>query len=194
MGVTGDWNDLKRMIQSMERLESSDSMVDIHDRLARTTLREIDRGFRTQSDPQGAPWEPLKFRNGLILQDKGDLRRGFRAESVSATGFEIVNDEKYAIVHQEGLVRTGKVIFPIPDVQAGKSFVGLGGGKSRRNPDSRAMRRKLEGAKKWVVAPNGVVIPPRPMLPEDILPEKWEEAYGRDVANYLEDLFRNGSS
>jgi len=64
-------------------------------------VRRIRLCFRLSKSPVGAPWEPLKIRQGQPLVDTGRLRRSitFKADPQGVT---IGTNLKYAPIHQFG--------------------------------------------------------------------------------------------
>ncbi len=187
VGVKGDFGELKKLISNLRYIASNPGKTALNSVVAEQALKAVDRGFREQKDPYGNAWAPLKFRTGLILQDKGALRGSF-SSTAHADGFDISNSQPYAGTQNYGLVRLGRVVFPIPDEQAGKSFVSKGMGINRRS-GGRALQRKAEGKRKWVVAPNGVTIPPRVMVPEGMLPDEWAKAFAKGIDSFMESVF-----
>jgi phage gpG-like protein len=63
--------------------------------------RLVQMGFRTETDPDGAPWERLKSRKGKILRDTARMANSFTSVATN-DGFRIGSNVKYTVFHQEG--------------------------------------------------------------------------------------------
>lgn len=63
--------------------------------------RLVQMGFRTESDPDNNPWEPLKGRKGMILRDTARMANSFTSTVIS-NGFRIGTNVAYTKFHQEG--------------------------------------------------------------------------------------------
>lgn len=84
--------------------------------------RELKLGFARQSDPDGAPWAPLKpstlrrKRSGAILRETSALAGSVSVQSVSSNSARVGSSGvKYGIYHQAG---TSKM--------ASRKFIGIG--------------------------------------------------------------------
>lgn len=69
--------------------------------LAGTALKLIADGFRSERDPYGKSWPPLKHRNGKILRDTGRLANSYIA-TPTGDGLRIRTNVHYAAIHQYG--------------------------------------------------------------------------------------------
>jgi phage virion morphogenesis protein len=72
--------------------------------LAEEARTQVANGFRAERDPYGRPWKPIRYRQGMILQDTGRLRASV-ATRATAAGFRIDMPVVYARVHQYGSKR-----------------------------------------------------------------------------------------
>lgn len=63
--------------------------------------RLVQMGFRTETDPDGVPWAPLKGRRGMILRDTGRMANSFTSVATS-DGFRVGSNVEYVKYHQEG--------------------------------------------------------------------------------------------
>lgn len=151
--------DQSRTVQNVfERLQRLG--VDLHPfmrTLGRKLRTRVQLAFRSGRDPYGTPWRPLKFRPGQPLRDRGQLAKmDFTADSNSVT---IGTNVKTAVVHQFGAV-----------VEAGKPpHVGLDGKMTKGSP---VLVFPVGGR---LVYARRVVIPARPFLPADGMPDEWAE-------------------
>ena len=64
-------------------------------------LSLVKRGFRTETDPSGVAWLPLKHRKGVILRLTGRLANSFTSRPLTA-GFSVGTNVAYAKYQQEG--------------------------------------------------------------------------------------------
>jgi len=69
--------------------------------LKRTAAEQIERSFRTATDPDGRAWPRLRSRTGTPLVDSGALRGSFVVETTSA-GLRVRSRVRYARMHQNG--------------------------------------------------------------------------------------------
>lgn len=134
--------------------------VDLHPfmrTLGRKLRTRVQLAFRSGRDPYGTPWRPLKFRSGQPLRDTGQLANsiGFDADADSVT---IGTNVRTAPVHQFGAT-----------IEAGKPpHIGLDGKMTKGSP---VLIFRAGGG---VIYAKRVVIPPRPFLPAQGLPDEWE--------------------
>ncbi len=73
--------------------------------LSEETLELVRQGFDKEEDPYGDGWEPLKSREGRILQDTGRLRNSWHTVTTSDRGFTVGPAVDYAPFHQTGTSR-----------------------------------------------------------------------------------------
>ena len=62
----------------------------------------IDETFKQSQTPWGAPWAPLKHRDGYPLRDTGDLRNSITYRVIGKSGLEVGTNIRYAPTHQFG--------------------------------------------------------------------------------------------
>lgn len=104
MSLTGDFAKLQTMIAAFEEAGASDFTGALGKNLAAETISLVQREFRSQSDPYGAAWAPLKARSGMILSDTGHLR-GSVTVAGSSTEVRVVIGASYGAYHQRGTRR-----------------------------------------------------------------------------------------
>lgn len=69
-------------------------------RLADETIVLIRRGFTSGMSPYGIPWKPNKTKTAILLKT-WKLYKSFR-RTMTARGFSVVTNVKYANAHQYG--------------------------------------------------------------------------------------------
>ena len=97
----GAWKELRKLIQGMEALRGAAFIREVNSQLAEVGISYIQECFVLGRDPYGRKWKPLKYREGQILRDTGNLMDSIR-KSHSAQGFEIYTPVVYAAVHNYG--------------------------------------------------------------------------------------------
>lgn len=70
--------------------------------LAEEARTQVANCFQQERDPYGVPWEPLKSRDGKILQKSGRMKASVATGQVGPDGFRIEIGANYAIYHQGG--------------------------------------------------------------------------------------------
>jgi len=85
--------------------ETRPLLQSISKNLAEETLELVRQGFENEADPYGGAWEPLKSREGAILQDTGRLRNSWHTVTTSDRGFVVGPAVDYAVFHQTGTSR-----------------------------------------------------------------------------------------
>jgi phage virion morphogenesis protein len=127
--------------------------------VASSIKTNIKLGFRTGTAPDGARWRPLRHRSGQPLKDTGVLANSI-THRTTKTEAEIGTNVCYGIVHQFGAtVEAGK--------PPHKTLCGL------MTKGSPYLRFKGQGGKD--IFAKKVVIPPRPFMPQDTLPDDWAD-------------------
>jgi phage gpG-like protein len=94
-----DFTRLKRFFNSSELIKSK-----LLSSAAQEAKALILLGFRTETDPFGMGWEPLKSRKGRILQRTGRLRNSYSVHE-TVNGFSVGTNCTYATYHQNGTDR-----------------------------------------------------------------------------------------
>lgn len=131
--------------------------------IGQTLVTDADLGFRAQSDPWGAPWEPLaastlKRRRGKraqILRDTGRLANSFSYRA-DARSVEVGTNVAYAAIHQFGgttqRAASQRTLYfrQAKDGKVGNRFV---------------KKRRSNFAQDVNIGAHAVTIPARPMLP-----------------------------
>lgn len=92
---------LGELADRIEALALDSFMTSVKRRVAVDTLGLVEREFRGSVDPDGAPWKPLKYRNGRPLVLTGAMRDSFTAVPIE-NGVRIQAGVDYAIYHQRG--------------------------------------------------------------------------------------------
>lgn len=130
---------------------------------AEETVGMIQSNMKRGQDPYGNNFEPLKFRTGTPLSDRGQMRAAWFRKSHNANGFSVANGTRRSKFHNEG---TGL----------------YGPRKQRIYPTSaKALRIPVKGGAVFARSVKGV--PKRRMTPENgKLPQKWRRAY-REISN-----------
>jgi len=78
----------------------------VNEQLAEEALMLVADGFTHERAPSGRRWKAITYRNGMILDDTGALKRGWQnaTRTVTVRGFRIANhDVPYVNVHQKGI-------------------------------------------------------------------------------------------
>lgn len=68
--------------------------------ITEVVVEQVQGGFETGTAPDGAPWKPLKSRQGQILVDTGHLSNVFRSHGEDYA--EVGSAAIYAAAHQFG--------------------------------------------------------------------------------------------
>lgn len=147
MSVKGDFGGIKRVQTKIANASDLIRSGEMSQVLAETARGLVDLGFETGTDPGGGAWAPLSERDGQPLRDTRRLQSSFTYET-TPEGFEVGTNVEYAATHQ-----FGAVIKPV---------------------NAKALAWKTRGGTKHFA--QRVVIPKRPMLPNDPLPDRWEKA------------------
>ena len=103
MPVTGDFAALNELKQEFAKIPTT-FRSSLLKNVAEEARRQVVLGFEQERDPYGNPWEPLKVREGRILQDTGRMRNAFTF-SPTADGFVIRNPTAYVAFHEDGTSR-----------------------------------------------------------------------------------------
>lgn len=90
------------LLTELSDLASHDALERISRSLQAEALKLVADGFKSQCDPYGVSWAPLKSRKGKILQDTGRLRASFAPGAVGPDGFSIGSNVEYAAAQQYG--------------------------------------------------------------------------------------------
>lgn len=98
--IRGDTAKLRAWAEALR--DAPDTLKDISANAAEEVIELIREGFEKEQDPYGRPWEPLKAREGKILQDEGRLRNSFHRVRSSARGFTVASGADYGGFHQSG--------------------------------------------------------------------------------------------
>ena len=101
MGLVGAYDELDRVIGSLERMQDGELQAAIVADTAEEFLDFVKEGFTSSTDPYGWGWAELKYRDGMPLRDNGHLGSGFTVV-VSGTAFTISNPVPYGVHHQFG--------------------------------------------------------------------------------------------
>lgn len=168
--IRGDFQKLQQWVQKLDDLGRHDVLRTINRACAEEAISLIRDGFREERAPDGRPWKELKLRKGRILQDTNRLRNSFHVAEVTADGFRVSGSAKYAVFHQRGTGIYGPSGTPIRPVRA-KVLAWRTGGK-------RYVARSVKG------------VPPRPMVPEGKLPQRWLDPLIETAEEILADHFR----
>ena len=161
------------------RLENK---VEINRRIGQTVVDLTDDRFKTQTDPEGQPWQDLKpgtwerkRRTGgilKILQEQGTLRDTIVYEADSQ-GVSIGSNLPYAAIHQfGGTVRQG----------ARSGFLGYKLGRDGRPGNRFAKRKNADFEQPVQYGAREFEIPARPYLG---LSEAYLDEIGNVLGEYL---------
>ena len=95
--------DLDKLLAGLDTLADPGFMGRVSSALSDVALSKIQRGFASSTSPDGAPWAPLKHRQGQPLRDTRALQNGLSTpKSVDVGGFSIGASVPYAGFHQHG--------------------------------------------------------------------------------------------
>lgn len=97
---TGDFAGLQRKINQLSQPDKA--LAAVAEAMADESLKLINEGFETETDPYGQKWAPLVLRSGKILQDRGGMAASWHRKSASKLGFRVRNGKQYAVYHQGG--------------------------------------------------------------------------------------------
>ena len=103
MSVRADVRGLSRLLQTLDRLTRPGTMREVSRAAAEGAMSALMDRFRTATDPWGRPWKPslrAQLEGGQTLSDTGRLRRSFSVQNVTARGFAIGTNVRYAAPHQ----------------------------------------------------------------------------------------------
>lgn len=92
--------DLGTAIKQMAFISSLEFKTQILQEIAEETIRLVQDGFYSETDPYGKAWAPTKKKSGRILEQFGTLLRSIRSE-VREEVFRIIMAD-YGGVHQVG--------------------------------------------------------------------------------------------
>ncbi len=92
---------LSEFIGKLERLNSGSFIGEVRRQVAYDGLRLIAAGYKTSTDPYGARWQPLKYRDGKPLVLTGAFRDSWMANPTS-TGVRFTSGVGYGAYHQYG--------------------------------------------------------------------------------------------
>ena len=93
---TGDLDMLRKLLTNPDILKQRMLAA-----AAAEAKRLVQMGFRTETDPDGVHWAPLKGRRGMILRDTGRMANSFTSVP-TADGFRVGSNVEYVKFHQEG--------------------------------------------------------------------------------------------
>lgn len=161
--------------------------------IGRTLKTRIDMGFRSSASPWGAPWAPLKARDGKPLIDTGRLKNSitWRAGGGPDGPFvDVGTNIKYAPIHQFGATipvsaRTVEIYRTLK-----KSGDFANGGRMVK-------KSKANFASTHAVQAHKITIPARPFLPlnsaGDVdLPQPWADAALRSIKAHFKNAIGGG--
>lgn len=98
VSVSAKVNDL-RALQRM--LDGQASRARLLRAASGEAKRLVQMGFATESDPNGNPWLPLKYRKGKILRDTARMANSFTTNPIE-DGFTVGSNVSYVGYHQDG--------------------------------------------------------------------------------------------
>lgn len=155
---------LKRMLTALEQAagDTTPAMAAV----GRSWHTRLQMAFKGGTDPHGAPWAPLKTRQGQPLRDTGTLNRSF---TVRASNNRLVlgTATEYAPLHQFGF--TGQVEVPAHVRKIRQAF-------GRPIPETTVQVKAHS---------RSTNVPARPFLPLHGLPDSWTNSALRILANHL---------
>jgi phage gpG-like protein len=146
-------------------------------------LRQNQLGFRSGTDPDDSPWEPLKSRSGMILIRTARMRNSFTSRA-TARGFVVGSNVKYVTFHQDG-TRGHKAHTQQRFTSSGGKFVSMHNmelmeGRARVTNASgkrTSRKRSVRGIVTMQMKAGGGAIPIRRMVPAGgQLTQKWQTA------------------
>ena len=178
MPVRGDWDALRRLRETLR----GDVKGQLLKAAAAEALTQVQLGFRRETDPDGQPWAPLKYRQGKILRDTGRLANSFTARPTDG-GFAVGTNVGYAVYHQEGTAgRMAGASRLQPTSKRGRF---LSKGKAAKQKTGAVALRRL------TFAAGGGSIPARPMVPRGgQLSEPWARAIDKACDIAMRRIFR----
>lgn len=138
---------------------------------------QVANGFRSERDPYGKPWAPLKRRKGKILRDTGRMAASVAVAQVSA-GFQLEITADYAPHHQYGTK---------PSPRAARA--------AKQNARGRFVKRSRDGFLLRIKEHTNPGIPQRQMVPMAStggLGTIWSEAFDKVTVKMLDDAFGRG--
>lgn len=168
--------ELEQFLQRFERRLAN--TVEINRRIGETIVGLTDDRFKTQTDPEGQPWQDLKPRTwqrkrktgGIlkILQEQGTLRDTIVYEA-DGQGVSIGSNLPYAVIHQFG----GTV-----QQRARSGFLGYKLGRDGRPGNRFAKRKSADFEQPVQYRAREFEIPARPYL-------GLSDAYLEEIADVL---------
>ena len=171
-GAYGDTKRLQGLLTGLGAMQSPVFLQRLNGQLAEEARAQVVESFERGVDPYDRPWLPNQLRGGQTLRDTGRLLNSIAPSMVTAAGFRLSTNVKYAAIHQFGGIIKAKT-------SKGLVFrlrVGTVGFGAR---GQRLQRRR--GLYRWVRVMS-VRIPRRSFLPiGNRLGNRWTEAF-RDVA------------
>lgn len=163
MPVTGSgFTKLDEWTEKLREMGGEPALLKLNRGLADETIRLIDRGFATRSDPYGKAWaQHVIPTGGQILERTGGLRAAFIRSGVTASGFKVKNRKPYFAFMQKGTGIYGKSGTPIVPNKA------------------RALAFEAGGQTFFAQSVRGSVA--RRMMPQPAskIPSAWRKAYVR---------------
>lgn len=82
-------------------MQAATDLTPVMTEIGELMRQEVTEEFETGKDPYGAPWAPLKHRDGRPLVDTGALKRSFIVRAMSDAA-EIGTNLEHAVIHQFG--------------------------------------------------------------------------------------------
>lgn len=167
MTIKGDTAGLRWLQKDLEKL-SKEGMRELSANLAEESLELIRQGFDQSRDPYGKRWEPTK-RGGQILRESGRLRNSFTTANITAQGFRVGSNAKQVALQNYGGTVTPK----------SKKFLRFRTAKNERSKGGFVFARK-------------VVIPARPMIPDERgLPSSWEKSLTEAAQEVIDEILQS---
>lgn len=163
--------DLQRKIAS---LNEPTFRRDLSQSLALAADKLVQDGFRSETNPYGKPWQPLKYRSGKALQLTGGLRASVATVALG-NGFRIDVTKSYGVFHQYGTTHR-------PKRAARAQAVNRSGRFMSRLKAERAKGRSV--GVRFIPAGEGGLIPQRQMIPmaeTGGLPQKWVQVFDHET-------------
>jgi phage gpG-like protein len=173
MTVRGDTQDL----QALRKLCQGEA---VKSRMLRAAsgegLKLVQMGFRTGTNPNDDPWEPLKSRKGVILVKTARMRNSFTSRP-SSTGFVVGSNDEKVKWHQDG-TKGHRAHTQQRFISGNGRFVRMANmelmtGKARSG--GRLKSRQVRGIRTLQMKEGGGGIPARQMVPPNgMLTPKWQ--------------------
>ncbi|MEX2524448.1 MAG: phage virion morphogenesis protein [Gammaproteobacteria bacterium] len=161
--------DDRQVMAALRRLQRRGAdMTPAFNSVGRVLKSRIQLGYRTQTDPYGRAWEPLKTRRGKALRDRGNLRDAWDYRA-SGDQVEIMNNRT---------VSSAGGRFSLAAIHH------FGATIKPRNPDG-VLLFPVGGE---IRAAKQVTIPARKQIPDAGLPDDWRG----DVFRVIERHFARG--